>query len=159
MKHDLAWNRDKPYVQSYRPLSILWHTLLAAVSCQILFHLTSLPLYSNGVKCAKSRNFSDVLSKTLGSLLCWITSVLHCMEFTGADYIISRCFWIIREIVQVGISRKSWHMTSLCRPARSFYTCCADFACTIDMDFGNPCSLHELSCHAGYAYVGFAQPL
>ena len=41
-----AWNSGKPYVQSYRPLGILWHTLLATVSRQTLFHLTSLPLYS-----------------------------------------------------------------------------------------------------------------
>ena len=37
----------KPYVQSYRPLSILRHTLLATVSHQTLFHLTSLSFYWN----------------------------------------------------------------------------------------------------------------
>ena len=45
MRHDLAWNSGKPYVQSCRPLSILWHTLLATGSHQMLFHLTSLPVY------------------------------------------------------------------------------------------------------------------
>ena len=29
MKQRLAWNSGEPCVQSYRPLSILWHTLLA----------------------------------------------------------------------------------------------------------------------------------
>ena len=37
MKHDLAWNSGKPYV----PLTILWHTLLATVSRQIVFHPSS----------------------------------------------------------------------------------------------------------------------
>ena len=45
MRQRLAWNGGKPYVQSYRPLSILWHTLLATVSRQTLSHLTFLPLY------------------------------------------------------------------------------------------------------------------
>ena len=38
MKQCLAWNNGKPYVQSYRPLSDLRHTLLATVSRQTLFH-------------------------------------------------------------------------------------------------------------------------
>ena len=29
MKQRLAWNRGKPYVQSYQPISALCHTLLA----------------------------------------------------------------------------------------------------------------------------------
>ena len=45
MKQRLAWNSGKQYVQSYRPLRILWHALLATVSRQTRFHLTSLPLY------------------------------------------------------------------------------------------------------------------
>ena len=58
MKHDLAWNSGKPYVQSYRPLTILWHTLLAPVSRQIVFHLTSLPFVaksSQQAHCTDSR--------------------------------------------------------------------------------------------------------
>ena len=45
MKQRLACHSGKPYVQSHRSLSILWHTLLAIVSRQTLFHLTSLPFY------------------------------------------------------------------------------------------------------------------
>ena len=45
MKQCLAWNSGEPYVQSSSPLSMIWHTLLATVSHQIVFHLTSLPLH------------------------------------------------------------------------------------------------------------------
>ena len=44
MKQRLAWNSGKPYVPSYRPVSIFWHTLLATVSHQTPLHRTSLPL-------------------------------------------------------------------------------------------------------------------
>ena len=40
MKQRLAWNSGKPYVQSYRPLSIFWHTLLATVSRPMLYSHT-----------------------------------------------------------------------------------------------------------------------
>ena len=59
MKHDLAWNSGRPYAQSYRPLSIAWHTLLATVSRQTLFLLTSLPLYrfnSGTLPCIETSN-------------------------------------------------------------------------------------------------------
>ena len=39
------WNSGESHVQSYRQLSILRHTLLVTVSRQMLFHLTSSPLY------------------------------------------------------------------------------------------------------------------
>ena len=44
-KQRLASNSGESYVQSYRPLSVLWHALLATVSRQMLFHLNSPPLY------------------------------------------------------------------------------------------------------------------
>ena len=43
MKQRLAWDSGKPYLQSHRSLSTLWHTLLAIVSRQTLFHLISPP--------------------------------------------------------------------------------------------------------------------
>ena len=39
-KQRLTLNNGKPYVQSFRPLSMLWHTLLTTLWRQTLFHLT-----------------------------------------------------------------------------------------------------------------------
>ena len=51
--------------------------------------------------------------------------------------------FIIREFVQTDISVKTWYITSISGPLRSFHLCRAGLAYTLDMDFRNPCHLYE----------------
>ena len=92
-RKEVRRNSGKPYVPSYRPLSISWHTLLATVSRQMLFHLISLPWYSTefteksevGSQNGGRKNLSE--NKNKGDCLNERLSKLFARAFcTIADY-------------------------------------------------------------------------
>ena len=115
MKQRLTWNSGKPYVQSYRPLSILWHTLLATIHAKCCFisppFLCSWSMYIEWSFCGMimpPRSYTAAFTKCFLLEKISNCSTIHLISLTGPP-VISFLFCKLKEKLSARTFMKERH--------------------------------------------------